>query len=81
MPNYIAPVEDMLFLFEKLRDNKHYNEHEKYNEAFSNATKKAIWKAICLSYYKFSCQLTFENFTLVNTLCYYYKYINNELVQ
>ena len=29
MPNYTAPVEDMLFLYEKLRDNKNYNELEK----------------------------------------------------
>ena len=28
MPNYTAPVEDMLFLYEKLRDNKNYNELE-----------------------------------------------------
>ena len=26
MPSYTAPVEDMMFLFEKLRDNKNYNE-------------------------------------------------------
>ena len=32
MPNYTAPVEDMMFLFEKLRNNKNYNEIEKYKE-------------------------------------------------
>ena len=32
MPSYTAPVKDMMFLFEKLRDNKNYNELEKYNE-------------------------------------------------
>ena len=32
MPSYTAPVEDMMFLFEKLRDNKNYNELEKYKE-------------------------------------------------
>ncbi len=30
MPTYNAPVEDMLFLYEKLRDNKNYNEIDKY---------------------------------------------------
>jgi len=30
MPSYTAPVKDMMFLFEKLRDNKNYNELEKY---------------------------------------------------
>ncbi len=34
MPSYTAPVEDMMFLFEKLRDNKNYNELEKYKEAY-----------------------------------------------
>ena len=29
MPTYNAPVEDMLFLYEKLRNNKNYNELEK----------------------------------------------------
>ena len=32
MPSYRAPVEDMMFLFEKLRDNKNYNELEKYKD-------------------------------------------------
>ena len=32
MPSYTAPVKDMMFLYEKLRDNKNYNELEKYNE-------------------------------------------------
>ena len=32
MLSYAAPVEDMMFLFEKLRDNKNYNELEKYKE-------------------------------------------------
>ena len=32
MPNYNAPIEDMMFLFEKLRNNKNYNEIEKYKE-------------------------------------------------
>ncbi len=32
MPTYTAPLEDMMFLYEKLRNNKHYNEIEKYKE-------------------------------------------------
>ena len=32
MPSYTAPVDDMMFLFEKLRNNQKYNELEKYNE-------------------------------------------------
>ena len=30
MPSYTAPVDDMMFLFDKLRNNKKYNEIEKY---------------------------------------------------
>ena len=45
MPNYIAPVEDMLFLFEKLRDNKNYNELEKYNEVSSDLVKDILEEA------------------------------------
>ena len=40
MPNYTAPVEDMMFLFEKLRDNKNYNELEKYKEVSSDLSKR-----------------------------------------
>ena len=32
MPSYTAPLDDMLFLFDKLRDNKNYNELKKYSE-------------------------------------------------
>ena len=39
MPNYTAPVEDMLFLYEKLRDKKNYNELEKYNEVSLDLVK------------------------------------------
>ena len=28
MPSYSAPVKDMMFLYEKLRDNKNYNDLE-----------------------------------------------------
>ncbi|MDA8701801.1 acyl-CoA dehydrogenase family protein [Candidatus Pelagibacter bacterium] len=45
MPSYIAPVEDMLFLFEKLRDNKNYNELEKYNEVSPDLVKNILEEA------------------------------------
>lgn len=45
MPNYTAPVDDMLFLFEKLRDNKNYNELEKYNEVSSDLVKDILEEA------------------------------------
>ena len=32
MATYRAPVDDMIFLFDKLRTNPHYNELEKYKE-------------------------------------------------
>ena len=42
MPNYIAPVEDMMFLFDKLRNNKNYNEIEKYKEVNSELVKNIL---------------------------------------
>jgi len=45
MPSYNAPIEDMLFLFEKLRDNKNYNELEKYNEVSSDLVKDILVEA------------------------------------
>ncbi|MDB3894052.1 acyl-CoA dehydrogenase family protein [Candidatus Pelagibacter sp.] len=45
MPSYVAPVEDMLFLFEKLRDNKNYNELEKYNEVSPDLVKDILEEA------------------------------------
>ena len=45
MPSYIAPVEDMMFLFEKLRDNKKYNELEKYKEVSSDLVKDILEEA------------------------------------
>jgi len=45
MPSYIAPVEDMMFLFEKLRDNKNYNELEKYKEVSSELVKDILEEA------------------------------------
>ena len=45
MPNYTAPVEDMMFLFDKLRDNKNYNELEKYSEVNSELVKDILEEA------------------------------------
>ena len=45
MPNYTAPVEDMMFLFDKLRNNKHYNEIEKYKEVNSELVKNILEEA------------------------------------
>ena len=45
MPSYIAPVEDMMFLFDKLRNNKNYNEIEKYKEVNSELVKNILDEA------------------------------------
>ena len=45
MPTYTAPVEDMMFLFEKLRNNKEYNELEKYKEVTSDLVKDILQEA------------------------------------
>jgi len=45
MPNYTAPVEDMMFLFEKLRNNKSYNEIQKYKEVNSELVKDILVEA------------------------------------
>jgi len=45
MPSYTAPVEDMMFLFDKLRDNKNYNELEKYKEVTSDLVKNILDEA------------------------------------
>ena len=45
MPNYTAPVEDMMFLFDKLRNNKSYNEIEKYKEVNSELVKDILVEA------------------------------------
>ncbi len=45
MPSYIAPVEDMMFLFEKLRDNKYYNELEKYKDVSPDLVKDILEEA------------------------------------
>jgi alkylation response protein AidB-like acyl-CoA dehydrogenase len=45
MPNYTAPVEDMMFLFNKLRNNKDYNDLEKYKEVNSELVKDILEEA------------------------------------
>ncbi|MEK9690594.1 MAG: acyl-CoA dehydrogenase family protein [Pelagibacteraceae bacterium] len=45
MPSYTAPVEDMMFLFEKLRNNKNYNELEKYKEIGPDLVKDILQEA------------------------------------
>ena len=45
MPSYTAPVEDMMFLFEKLRNNEKYNELEKYKEVTSDLVKDILQEA------------------------------------
>jgi len=45
MPIYIAPVEDMMFLFNKLRNNKNYNEIEKYKDVTPELVKDILEEA------------------------------------
>jgi len=45
MPNYTAPVNDMMFLFDKLRNNKNYNEIEKFKEINSDLVKDILDEA------------------------------------
>ncbi len=45
MTNYNAPVEDMMFLFNKLRNNKNYNEIERYKEINSELVKDILEEA------------------------------------
>ena len=45
MTNYNAPVEDMMFLFNKLRNNKNYHEIERYKEINSELVKDILEEA------------------------------------
>ena len=45
MTTYTAPIEDMMFLYEKLRNNKNYNEIEKYKEINSELVKGILEEA------------------------------------
>jgi len=49
MATYRAPIDDMMFLFEKLRDNSHYNALEKYKEVNSDLAKDILEQAAKLS--------------------------------
>ena len=42
MPTYNAPVEDMLFLYDKLRDNKNYKEIDRYKEVTTDLVKNIL---------------------------------------
>ena len=45
MPTYTAPIDDMMFLFDKLRNNKNYNEIEKYKEVTPDLVKDILEEA------------------------------------
>ena len=45
MTTYSVPLDDMMFLFEKLRDNPYYNELEKYKEVNSDIAKDILEQA------------------------------------
>jgi len=45
MPTYTAPIDDMMFLFNKLRNNKSYNEIEKYKEVNSELAQDILEQA------------------------------------
>jgi len=49
MATYRAPVDDMMFLFEKLRDNSHYNSLEKYKEVNTDLAKDILEQAAKLT--------------------------------
>ncbi len=45
MTTYTAPVKDMMFLYEKMRNNKDYNEIEKYNDVTPDLVKNILEEA------------------------------------
>ena len=45
MTTYNAPVEEMMFLFDHLKDNKNYNEIDKYKEINSDLVKDILQQA------------------------------------
>ena len=49
MATYNAPIDDMMFLFEKLRDNPHYNDLEKYKEVNPDLAKDILEQAAKLT--------------------------------
>tara|TARA_B110000438_G_scaffold232444_1_gene228130 strand:- start:1939 stop:3711 length:1773 start_codon:yes stop_codon:yes gene_type:complete len=49
MATYKAPLNDMMFLFEKLRDNSHYNSLERYKEVNPDLAKDILEQAARLT--------------------------------
>jgi len=49
MATYTAPINDMMFLFEKLRDNPHYNSLKKYKEVNPELAKDILEQAAKLT--------------------------------
>jgi len=49
MATYRAPIDDMMFLFEKLRDNSHYNSLERYKEVSPDLAKDILEQAAKLT--------------------------------
>jgi len=49
MATYRAPLDDMMFLFEKLRDNSHYNSLAKYKEVNPDLAKDILEQAAKLT--------------------------------
>ena len=49
MATYNAPIDDMMFLFEKLRDNPHYNALERYKEVNPELAKDILEQAAKLT--------------------------------
>ena len=45
MTTYNAPVEDMMFLFDNLKDNKNYKEIDKFKEISSDLVKDVLDQA------------------------------------
>ena len=45
MTTYSAPIDDMMFLYEKLRNNKSYNELEKYKDVTPDLVKNILEEA------------------------------------
>ena len=45
MTTYSAPIKDMMFLYEKMRNNKNYNEIEKYKEVTVDLVKNILEEA------------------------------------
>ena len=45
MPTYNAPVEDILFLYDKLRNNKNYQEIDKYKDVTTDLVKNILEEA------------------------------------